>query len=673
MGSGTELRAIRALLAVVLVTAFVGEAQALSPDDVRCRSRMAKAVRKLGVTFVKQSLRCHKARMQGAVPAGTDCNLVAQMPGVDKVVRAAEKVESAAIKHCAGASAPAVLGYASCPAPCASIAITDYVSVARCLVCAAQSGGERLLTDTLGSPPAPNVLAGKCQTNIAKAFLKYADKRMKEQHGCQLREDLAPSGAECLTADPKGNIAAARAQSDAKVAKCDSASLVLLDSCSLSVPGEQGCVATAAETASDDLFAALFPSAGGTTGDGYHEIAVLQPDGSTDTMTIYAASPDAGVHGPGPYPVVIYGGGQNHLGVANCSPEALPTSSSHEADAQLLADAGNLTVFVRYRNRGPGAPGLGSIRFRDHWIFDTRGILAAAQWARTEHGSGSGDVAFLGLSMGTWSALWAASTEPALSDLQTGLSIRTVIMAAETGNHFANSRGRYDEALASSSPVSEPIGVLAATSFFADMASAAMGMTQVDAAGLAAGQPLGDLLRGYITELGMEILVANFFEAVPLGADCGVGYGNLPPACSNACLLASYEATYGSIEGFGMPSDYFLPAGLAALTYWDPPTGATDPGAGATDPALATMRAGSPVYAVAGLRAPRALSLLNEADNHYDADARALLVARLVALGASPVTAPVHTAPECQHSSYLDPALDCGVNEILAELAAAFP
>ena len=119
---------------------------------------------------------------------------------------------------------------------------------------------------------------------------------------------------------------------------------------------------------------------------------------------------------------------------------------------QTLADAGFLAVFVRYRNRGPGAPALGAIRFRNHWTFDARGLLTAAQWARTTHGSGSGEVAFLGTSMGTWSALWASSNEPALSVLKSDLTIRTVIMAAEAANHFANSRGRYDEALASSSP-----------------------------------------------------------------------------------------------------------------------------------------------------------------------------------------------------------------------------
>jgi pimeloyl-ACP methyl ester carboxylesterase len=664
-------------VAVLLCSGLVllpaaGRAQ-LSREDAKCRSRVGKATRKLGTTLIKEGDKCHKKRLGGKLSSSVDCNSVAQMPGVDKVARAADRLTSDAVKHCAAASPPADNGYGNCVSPCASIAISDYASVGQCLACLVESGGEGLLANVLGAPTAPasGKAVSRCQGHLGKGLRKYTDTRMKVQQSCQYGEDQSVAGVDCLTDDPRGKMARGRVKAQERVARCSAVALSQLDSCSATIAGEQACVVGAAEAASGVVFSLVYPDVNSSTG--YHDIDVPQADGSSDTMTIYAVSPDASVHGPGPYPVVVYGHGQNYLGVTNCKPDSQPTNSADEGRMQPLADAGYLSVAIQYRNRGAGAPGTGAIRFRDHWVFDTRGILAAAQWARTEHGSGSGDVAFIGTSMGTWSSMWAASTDPALADLKTGLTTRTVILAAESANHLSNVKNHWDDAMLAASPLGNFVAVVTAASFFADMASASMGMTEVSLADLAAGQPLGDSLRDYLTEGAVELMSAMYFQAVPAGADCGTAYGARPPACSQDCLLASYAASFGDINSFGAITDYLLPGAVAAVTYWDPAGGFIDPGAGVADPLLAALRAGSPAYSAPGLEAPRALSLLNEADGHYDPDARQLLVDKLLALGASPVGMPSNTAPECTHQSYLDVSLDCGINEIIAELDAAFP
>ena len=493
------------------------------------------------------------------------------------------------------------------------------------------------------------------------------------QQSCQYKEDQSASGVDCLVDDSRGKMAKALVKAQSTVARCGPVELSELDSCSGTVSGAQACVVAAAEAASDELFPLVYPVLNTGPGDGYHDIPVAQSDGSSDTMTIYAVSPNAAVHGPGPYPVVVYAHGQNYLGVANCKPDGQATNSTDAARVQPLADAGYLSLAVQYRNRGAGAPGTGAIRFRDHWIFDARGMLAAAQWARSEHGSGSSDVAFIGTSMGTWPAMWASSTDPALDDLKTGLSQHTVILAAEAANHFSNARGHYDDALAAASPVGNFIAVITAGSYFADIISASMDMAEVSAADLAAGQPLGDALRLYMTESAMDLMSAMYFEPVPVGADCGASYGDKPPACSDSCVLASYAASYGDVNLFGALTDYLLPPAVAAVSYWDPAGGFTDPGAGVSDTLMVAMRAGSPTYSAPGLDAPRALSLFNQADAHYEPDARQLMVDKLSALGASPVVTPTNTAPECTHQTYMDGALNCGMVEIIAELDAAFP
>src|SRR5262245_36578864 len=55
----------------------------------------------------------------------------------------------------------------------------------------------------------------------------------------------------------------------------------------------------------------------GTQADGFHRIAVAQPDGTRDDVWIYAKSPP----GDGSLPVAVYGRGKGIGDVANCAPQ----------------------------------------------------------------------------------------------------------------------------------------------------------------------------------------------------------------------------------------------------------------------------------------------------------------------------------------------------------------
>lgn len=669
----THTSLVSGLVGLCLLAAPFNSAAGLGSADAKCRMKIGSAARKLGIAVLKEGERCHVKRMLGRLDVAVDCNAIDQMPGRLRVERAAEKLVSSAEKHCAAAATAAENGHVSCPAPCASMVISDYESVGECLSCWAQAGAETVLGGIHGfpSPPAGNTSATKCLRLVGRALRTYADARIKVQQRCQYAEDRSEQGIDCLNDDSTGKIARARGKALALVARCGLTASAQLDSCAATVAGLQTCVPAAAEAATDSLFPVVYPTPGGT-GDGYHQIVVPQPDGSSDAMTIYAVAPNPETHGDGPFPVIIYGHGQNYRSVANCSPDSA-TSAVDEARMQPLAEAGYLAIAVQYRNRGAGAPSVGSIRLREHWILDARGLLAAAQWARDEHGKGTGEVAFIGTSMGTWPAFWAASGDPTLADLQSGLAVRTVVMAAESANHFANTSGHYADVVAAGTPEANLQAVVTGGGFVTTIGAAWLGMTQVDVTDLAAGEALGDWIRLHLTEAGVELTSALFFEEPPAGVSCGASYIDKPPVCSDACIGMSYEAMYGAIADFGPLTDFFTPAGVDAFTFWQPELGQLDPGTGVTNELMLAMRAGSPAYAAPSLLAPRALSLLNEADGHYDPDARQVLLDKLASLGVSPVGAPSNSLSHCGHMTYLDATKpECGLDVLLPELAAAF-
>ena len=180
-------------------------AQEIPSADMRCRQGLALGARRLGDTVLREMQKCQQTRMLGELhrsrsPLKVDCYDLARLPApsIDKINKAEAKVGSLAQEMCIPpVSPPAALGYTTCPAPCDSVVITDYDSVATCLVC-------RVKSDCV----AMNRDVPTCQGAVGAAFRLYMSTRAKEQQRCQVRKDMGmiPT-TDCMTADSKGRIA----------------------------------------------------------------------------------------------------------------------------------------------------------------------------------------------------------------------------------------------------------------------------------------------------------------------------------------------------------------------------------------------------------------------------------------------------------------------------------
>jgi hypothetical protein len=410
------------------------------------------------------------------------------------------------------------------------------------------------------------------------------------------------------------------------------------------------------------------PSAGIPAGDGAHRISVPLPGGGVDEVWIYAASP------PGEaarLPVVVYGHGLNNE-LANCAPDAGPggidSFGAHSFGsprmADVLAGAGYLGVTVLYRNKGNGAPGVGVLRPRDHYVRDARALLAAARWARDRHGRGSGRVAFVGHSMGTWPAFWAVTNRVDLADLQVGLDIRTVVLQAETANHITNvsqpecSQGKQPN-----------LGPYWGVTFIA--AQSPDGVLR--AGDLTGDGPVAALFAASYTELGLELLRTAFFTPADVDIEGCAELAGLPPSCDNRCVFETVKRRYGGDPLPPAKDLYRRPLLEADQALCDLGADAADPGAELGNPFLAVMRNTSPAYAAEGLVTGRALPLLARGDEHYDEAALRRLTDKLAALGAEVPDPPLHLGTECSHGSYWSTDKpQCGLDATLAELVAAF-
>ena len=188
-------------------------AQEIPSADMRCRQALALGARRLGATVLTEMQRCKQTSMlgelhhstydaaqRGRTPLRVDCYDLAALPGssIEKIDKAEAKLSALAQKMCVPpVSPPAALGYTLCPAPCDSIVITDYDSVATCLVCRVKADCVAMNRDVL-----------TCQGAVGAAFRLYMSTRAKEQQRCQTRKDMGmlPT-TDCMTADPKGRIA----------------------------------------------------------------------------------------------------------------------------------------------------------------------------------------------------------------------------------------------------------------------------------------------------------------------------------------------------------------------------------------------------------------------------------------------------------------------------------
>ncbi len=243
---------------LLLIVAAPRAGAQLSRERAKCRKNIGKGVRKLADTVLAERATCHKLRMRGSISAGVDCNDPVSAPASVRVAAAERRLASLAVRGCQFLS-PADNQYAVCPAPCDTIAISDYAGVAACLACVAEEHATQVVTAAYGTPPAPAAANSvTCQGYIGKALRKYLGARMKEQQRCQLQEDRAPTGLDCRTADVKGRVARARARVDEILARCETIAFADLDSCGADLTAEGACVKAVVELHADDLFDAVY-------------------------------------------------------------------------------------------------------------------------------------------------------------------------------------------------------------------------------------------------------------------------------------------------------------------------------------------------------------------------------------------------------------------------------
>ncbi len=266
------MRRIIASAIVVLSMAaapLAAAAQAIpaTTTDALCRKDLHKTLSRLTRTSMQGMSRCHKERMKGDLPVVTDCNSEANVPNGAAITREQSKVRRRADVSCTGGrrpavSAPSVLGYDSCPAPCGAVPIGDtYDGVVDCLLCLNTSHTESLTTSLYGTPPVPlDRDARRCQERVGAAAWRYLTTRMKLQHACQSNVERGhlPADTDCVTADPNGRHARARASLQRAVLRCSDATVLGLATCADTAAAADTCVANGVEDVAAQLFRAVF-------------------------------------------------------------------------------------------------------------------------------------------------------------------------------------------------------------------------------------------------------------------------------------------------------------------------------------------------------------------------------------------------------------------------------
>ena len=226
------IRLALAALLFVLSGLPAPSAAEMSIQDTNCRKALALGMGKLAAKVLSEMETCHQARMRGEVwddahqmwvvpnsryfrgnPSKVDCRDLTRLPSasIKRIGRAEHTLNMLARGRCIPpVSPPAALGYALCPSPCDTVAITDYNSVATCLAC-------RVKSDSLAMNP--DIL--QCHSSLGYALQNYMSARFEEQRRCQSRGDQGESpNTDCMTADPNGRIAAARTRMQELVNQC---------------------------------------------------------------------------------------------------------------------------------------------------------------------------------------------------------------------------------------------------------------------------------------------------------------------------------------------------------------------------------------------------------------------------------------------------------------------
>jgi len=410
--------------------------------------------------------------------------------------------------------------------------------------------------------------------------------------------------------------------------------------------------------------------------DGEYLIEVPQPGGFSDKVWVYVASPKE----DGNFPIVIYGKGQGAVTLLNCHPDGPPNFGKKIVDS--LAKEGFVVVSLGYRNDGSGAPSGNSYKQRDHYIYDARTFLAAAEWARTRHSKANDQVAFIGSSMGTWPALWAVSEHSDLKNLQQCLDTKTVILQAESANHLANIDSRVqDLADGIESRPQEPI--IGSSIEIMEQLANNLRLPEIREADLTTGQ-LGDQLSSYLTPAAIDIILKPLlFQSTNSNLE-GCNIGGKVPFCNEKCTLSilKKEVQDRKIDANTVVNDitfWLNQNAIDELVWWNPPNKITPSQDELQNkPLLKAMIEGSSAYSAQGpLKTKRALHLLSTNDHLYNAEAQELLLDSLNREGIEELSSPSISVDNkgrpCEHGDYLDATRPkCGFSLTIDELNNAF-
>jgi hypothetical protein len=232
--------------------------------DSLCLSHLFAGASKLGRDTVKQLGKCHSQRLNGNLPAATDCNDETNAPWAELRARDADSLRLRTYKRChvAAASPPATMGFASCPAPCDTSLpnISSYADVAECVICQIYATAEELAANVYGTPALPTGTQEACFSRLTRVIRHYIGARLKAQRSCRLSQDKGrlPPAVDCRTYDGTGIVGRAAALIAPGVAKCSDADLQGLDSCGSTVGDEVTCLPLEIDAATIEFFEAVY-------------------------------------------------------------------------------------------------------------------------------------------------------------------------------------------------------------------------------------------------------------------------------------------------------------------------------------------------------------------------------------------------------------------------------
>ncbi len=186
-----------------------------SPEQLRCRSTVAKAGAKLAKATMRAIADCHHYRNTGA--GALDCNSPATADLKDKLPQAEAKFVQNVTARCEGILPSTVL-FQQCPAPCDVTvpALTGFDEVAECLVCLNRSRIEELADAAYGDPAVPLATPSrKCHRSVTKSSSRFFDAILRSVSKCQ--SDAEKAGAVTVTECTDAEYPALLSEASAKV------------------------------------------------------------------------------------------------------------------------------------------------------------------------------------------------------------------------------------------------------------------------------------------------------------------------------------------------------------------------------------------------------------------------------------------------------------------------